>query len=57
MFTALIVAATLGMFLDEAVLAQPKPDLAAYNEATARVSKSGGRSTSDLAALVRSRTA
>jgi tetratricopeptide (TPR) repeat protein len=40
MFTALIVAATLGVFRDEAVPAQPKPDLAAYNEATARLGKS-----------------
>ena len=39
MFSALILAATLGAFSDEAAPAQPKPDLAAYNEATAKAGK------------------
>jgi hypothetical protein len=39
MFSALILAATLGVFPDENVAEPPKPDLAAYRQATAKVDK------------------
>jgi tetratricopeptide (TPR) repeat protein len=39
MFSALIMAATLGVFPDETVAALPTPDLAAYRQATAKVDK------------------
>jgi tetratricopeptide (TPR) repeat protein len=39
MFSALILAATFGVFSDETVAEPPKPDLAAYRQATAKVEK------------------
>jgi tetratricopeptide (TPR) repeat protein len=39
MLSALILAATLGAFPDDDVLSRPKPDLAAYEEATAKSGK------------------
>src|ERR1700733_1498373 len=39
MLSTLILAATLGAFPDDDVLLRPKPDLAAYNEATAKSGK------------------
>ena len=39
MFSALILAASLGAFPDEPVDASLKPDLAAYRQATAKVDK------------------
>ena len=40
MFSALILAATIGTFADEVTPAPPKPDLAAYKDATTKVGKS-----------------
>ena len=39
MFSALILAATLGAFPDDDVPSRPKPDLAAYKEATAKAAR------------------
>jgi tetratricopeptide (TPR) repeat protein len=39
MYSALILAATLGVFPDETVAVPPTPDLAAYKDATAKVEK------------------